>query len=74
MATLSYSAGETFQSDNHTIYQVASGTVSMSYADGSIEIGKGGMLGALELFLPEPSDHGQAQHRQGFVFHCFKTV
>lgn len=55
MATLSYSAGETFQSDNHTIYQVASGTVSMSYADGSIEIGKGGMLGALELFLPEPS-------------------
>jgi len=55
MATLTYKEGETFQSDNKTIYQVASGSVNMAYSGGSTQIDKGGMLGALELFLNEPS-------------------
>lgn len=55
MATLTFKAGDTFQSDNRTIYQVAAGTVNMAYSGGSTSIEKGGMLGALELFLPEPS-------------------
>lgn len=55
MATLTYKEGQSFQSDNHTIYQIASGTVNVSYSTGSTQMGKGAMLGALELFLSEPS-------------------
>ena len=55
MATLTFKEGDTFQSDNKTIYQVAAGSVNMAYSGGATRIEKGGMLGALELFLPEPS-------------------
>ena len=40
MATLTFKEGETFQSDNKTIYQVASGSVNMSYSGGSTRVEK----------------------------------
>jgi len=55
MASLSFEKGQSFQSDNRTIYKIVSGSVTVSYSTGSTKAEKGEMLGSLELFLDEPT-------------------
>lgn len=54
MAQTILKQGQTFNSDNKSLYYISGGTITASYPGGTLSLSEGDTLGILELFASEP--------------------
>lgn len=54
MATITLHQGQSIQSDNHTIYKIAQGSIDIRFPGGILSAEKGDMFGVLELLQDSP--------------------